>query len=37
VREYFESIKGNLLIVNYTDWYRISRTQITQHGGVCFF
>jgi hypothetical protein len=34
VRAYFDSIKGQLLIVNYTDWYRISRSQITKLGGV---
>jgi hypothetical protein len=36
VRSYFESIKGQLLIVNYTDWYRISYAQIAKLGGVYF-
>jgi hypothetical protein len=34
VRAYFDSIKGTLLIADYTDWYRVSRTQIAKHGGV---
>jgi hypothetical protein len=34
VREYFESIRGKLLITNYTDWYRISQTQLAKLGGV---
>jgi hypothetical protein len=34
VREYFESIKGQLLIANHTDWHRISRAQIMKMGGM---
>jgi hypothetical protein len=34
IREYFESIKGTLLIANHTDWYRISRAQLAKLGGV---
>jgi hypothetical protein len=34
VRDYFESMKRQLLIVNYTDWYRISRTQLVKLGGA---
>jgi hypothetical protein len=34
VREYFESIAKQLQISDYTDWYRISRLQIYDLGGM---
>src|SRR5689334_9639565 len=37
VRDYFESIKSKLHISHYTDWYRISRTQIMELGGAYSF
>jgi hypothetical protein len=35
VREYFESLAKLLFISHSTDWYRISRVQICNLGGVC--
>jgi hypothetical protein len=34
VREFFELIAKRLQILHYTDWYRISRTQVSELGGV---
>jgi hypothetical protein len=34
IREFFESLRAQLHISNYTDWYRISRPQIYQLGGM---
>jgi hypothetical protein len=35
VREYFDSIATQLHISNHSDWYRISRLQIGDLGGMC--
>jgi hypothetical protein len=34
VREFFESLRVSLRIASVSDWYRISRPQIYQFGGV---
>jgi hypothetical protein len=36
IREFFESLRGQLHISNLSDWYRISRTQIYELGGMQF-
>jgi hypothetical protein len=35
VRDFFDSVSSRLLISNHTDWYRVSRSQIGNLGGVC--